>query len=346
MVHPSDYPFVSIIICSRFRHGLLEKAVASVKVSEYLTGRYEIIVVEEGDNPSPIEQVKYIFLPKCNLGLGYARKCGVGAAKGEFILFTDDDCTVEKDWVKKIIEPMLNDKEVYGVSGATLIKGNPIIGTCEAVFGFPGGGYKYYVKANGRIIDVPSASGCNMAYRASVFDFLQIDDKVTGRLGTDDSTLSQEVAQKWKLVFSPNAIVYHLPRNSFSGIYHLMHRRRHKEFLSAGSRINILKAIFNLRRGLIPRLLLAIAIVYITKKNGVLIVLLIMISFYSSFTIRFLQELKAAKGKMRSYFVLPLVKATMDISVLLTDIKYLFSGIWTANFFPDAKKIDKYYYRE
>jgi len=346
MTQGSECPYVSVVICSRFRHRLLEKAVASVKTSEYHTNRYEIIVVEEGDNPSPIEQVKYIFLPKRNLGLGYARKRGVKAARGEFILFTDDDCIVEKNWVKKIIEPMINDKKVYGVSGATLIRGRPVIGTCEAVFGFPGGGYRYYVKADGRIIDAPTASGCNMAYRASVFEFLDIDDEVSGRLGTDDSTLSEEVSKRWKLVFTPYAIVYHLPRNSFDGIYKLIQRRRQKELLSVGGRINKLKAIFNPRRGLIPRLLLAAAIVFIWKTIGVLIVLFIMVSFYSSFTIRFLQELKAAKGKMGSYFVLPLVKATMDISVLLTDIKYILSGLWREQFVLDAKTIDKYYYRE
>ena len=346
MTGKDDYPYVSVVICSRDRHQLLEKAVESVLAADYPRDRYEIIVVEEGDTPSPVAQTNYVFLPRRDLGLGHARKRGVREAKGKFVVFTDDDCLAEKDWISKIIEPMLTDPDVFGVAGATLIKNAPTIGACEAVLGFPGGGYRRYLKAKGRIHETPFASGCNMAYRAAVFDKLEIDDKYYGRWGTDDTIISMQVAQKWKFMFTPHAIIYHLPRNSFSGIYKLFQRRRHKELIFSKKRADQLKEVFSLRRGMIPRLILAVLLVAALKWIGLVLALAGLMSLYLALPLRYASELKAAKARAGTYAALPLVKATMDISVLISDVSFLFSLVTGRDVTTDRNTLDKYYGRD
>jgi cellulose synthase/poly-beta-1,6-N-acetylglucosamine synthase-like glycosyltransferase len=46
-----------------------------------------------------------------------ARNQGVGAAKSDIIVFTDDDCVFNKDWIKNLIQPFLNDTGVGIVGG-------------------------------------------------------------------------------------------------------------------------------------------------------------------------------------------------------------------------------------
>ena len=105
----NNYPLVSVVVISRDRHKTLEETVQSLLALDYPPEKYEIVVIEEGDKPLPIPQTNYVFLPRQNLGLGYARNQGVKAAKGEFIAFTDDDCLVKHDWLYQIIQPMLHN---------------------------------------------------------------------------------------------------------------------------------------------------------------------------------------------------------------------------------------------
>ena len=99
MTHKDHLPFVSIVVISRDRHELLEQTVDSLLALDYPSANYEIVIVEEGDGAKPIEGVHYVFLPRRNLGLGYARNTGVQNAQGEIIAFTDDDCLHEKNWL-------------------------------------------------------------------------------------------------------------------------------------------------------------------------------------------------------------------------------------------------------
>lgn len=345
MTRNDNCPFVSVVICSRDRHQLLEKAVESVHAVDYPQEKYEIIVMEEGDEPSPIPEVVYKFLPRRNLGLGYARKQGVKAAKGKFIIFTDDDCAPEKNWLAQIIQPMLDDPQAYGVSGATLVKGNPALGTCESILGFPGGGYRRYVQAKGKIVETPSASGCNMAYRAEVFHHLEIDDLRYGKLGADDAALSRKVAKKWKLVFNPHAIVFHKPRNSWIGIFRLFQRRRYLELVLTKGFWGRTREIVSIRRGMIPRTLLAILVLVFTGEIGLYVVLGGLFILYGFLPVRYARELKAANARWSSYLLLIFVKAIADFSLLATDIKLALSLPFIHDVKSDKKTLDKYYGR-
>ena len=119
--------FVSIVVISKDRRDDLEKAVDSLVRLDYPREYFEIVVVEEGDSPQPLEGVEYIFLPRRDLGLGYARNTGVRNAKGDIIAFTDDDCIVDPLWLKEILAGF-EDPMVQGVAGATFAQENGLIG--------------------------------------------------------------------------------------------------------------------------------------------------------------------------------------------------------------------------
>jgi len=115
-------PKVSIIIpCYNSEKTLIE-CLNSVLNQTYKN--YEIIVVDNNstDNTKKIikqnqeksRKIKYLFEPK--IGRGSARNTGEKNAKGEIILMTDSDCIVPKNWIKEMIEPIIN-KECDAVQG-------------------------------------------------------------------------------------------------------------------------------------------------------------------------------------------------------------------------------------
>lgn len=103
---------LSIIIISRNRDHLVEKAITSVADRINILQEYEVVVVDNNSiddtrkvvlnfrNTSP--KIKYVFesIP----GVSTAKNSGIKHTKGEYIAFLDDDSIAEKFWVDQIIK--------------------------------------------------------------------------------------------------------------------------------------------------------------------------------------------------------------------------------------------------
>lgn len=99
---------VSVIIVTRKRRKELTKCLLSLQASNY---KYiEIIVIDNGDHP-PIhlwlkkifKKVKIIRSHK-NIGAAGGRNLGSKYAKGEYLLFIDDDAEVDKEMVSELVK--------------------------------------------------------------------------------------------------------------------------------------------------------------------------------------------------------------------------------------------------
>ena len=109
----------------------------------------EIIVVEETDEPSSLPGIIYVPHPVKNKGIAYARNLALSKASGDLIVFIDDDCTPEDGWIDKLIDPFV-DKSTIGVQGGVSIPANAsAIGWAETLLGFPDGGIKRIIEADG-----------------------------------------------------------------------------------------------------------------------------------------------------------------------------------------------------
>lgn len=108
---------VSVAICTYNHHDSLRPtldAVGRVRVPGGL--RCELLVIDNNSNDGTAELVKgyrldnqlpvrYLFEPR--QGQCYARNAGLAAARGRFIIFTDDDVRPPVDWIEGMCAPLL-----------------------------------------------------------------------------------------------------------------------------------------------------------------------------------------------------------------------------------------------
>ena len=317
-------PSVSIIIISKDRRDYLVKAVESVQNLDYPSEQIEVVVVEEGDDPSPLEGVRYVFLPRRNLGLGYARNTGVRNSKGEIIAFTDDDCIVDRLWLKELVS-CFEDPDVAGVAGATFAQRGSMIGLCEDILGFPGGGHKRYHRSGGRVIETIHLSTCNCAYRREIFDNLSFKEDGVARIGGEDYLLGIAVSERHKCLYTPNSIVYHKPRGSLVKIISWFSRRRIVELIidEVEEGVKCYRSFFRQpHQVVLLRLAVLLALPIYFRWYGIVAVFILGLLWYLAVLLKNLPVARYFRPRA-VLFIVPIVKLFMDIGVLVGEWRYL-----------------------
>ena len=120
-------PSVSVIIPSRNRPGFLREAILSV-LNQTLAA-LEIVVVDNGSAPACLEailcqveldhRVRLIRLDR-NYGAGHARNVGMAAARGEWLLFLDDDDLLFTDFLDGCFEVVARQPDAKMVLGRSM----------------------------------------------------------------------------------------------------------------------------------------------------------------------------------------------------------------------------------
>src|SRR5262245_47296119 len=100
---------ISVLICTYNRSGELKKTLKSLEAMVApLDLRWELLVIDNNSNDDTravVEEfartagftVRYVFTAE--QGLCHARNTGIREAKGDILVFTDDDITVDSYWL-------------------------------------------------------------------------------------------------------------------------------------------------------------------------------------------------------------------------------------------------------
>jgi len=245
---------VSVAIISRDRHSVLEATVDAVR--SYLRNaptpwRVELLVIEEGDEPVPLPGTRYRFLPRRNRGFGYARNRAVENARGDIVVFVDDDVRPSARWLELLLAPF-EDPEVVAVGGGVLPDPDYTgpVGACLAILGFPAGGIPRALAAWSAPRQAASLSTTNCAFRRSAWEAVGGFDE-SFRYGCEDADFFRRLRSRGRLMFYGAPFVFHRQRERAGEIFRWAVRRGRAYFcLDVVARSPLCAAIGPVRQSL------------------------------------------------------------------------------------------------
>lgn len=180
----------------------------------------KIIIVDNGSSDRSIEQLseKYpeakVLRFKENRGFSAAVNAGIKAADTEYVILLNNDTTVDKDFVEKLITAIVNKKNAFSVGAKMLsMKETDIIDGagdlyCALGWAFSLGKGKDKQNYN-KQTEVFSACAGAAIYRKSVFEIIGFfDENHFAYLEDIDMGYRAKIAG-YHNYFTPEAIVYH-----------------------------------------------------------------------------------------------------------------------------------------
>ena len=201
--------FVSVIICTYNRARLLERALRALTMQTAAFGRYEVIVVDDGSRDDTAEtcermrkelpNMKYVSASQ-NIGLSGASNLGLRSARGDHILFTDDDCIAHNDWIENMSAALERESVVAGAVTSPI---SNYIKLCHNIA-------QFHPFMPGRETGpVTFAAGANMGFRRSVLEelggFCELD------IALDTELVLRARSKGYRVHLAPQAVVSHDP---------------------------------------------------------------------------------------------------------------------------------------
>lgn len=206
---------ISVIIPSYNRGEKLVSTIESIENNDFPKKDFEIIIINDCSTDNTEEVIlilkkKYKNLvalkTKKNSGPAKTRNLGIKNSSGEYVFFTDDDCIVPKDWIRKYLDFFKNHPEVYGAGGILEAKNKNIFSFLEKIKDVFLG--IRYTKEKIGSSEIKTGFTNNCVYRKEVFKkvgYFQENFKVPAG---EDLEFSQRVASKYKIAFVPITVLH------------------------------------------------------------------------------------------------------------------------------------------
>lgn len=218
-----DLPYVSVIIPNFNGSSLLRMFLPKViQETRYPNGCIEIIVVDNGSTDNSCEVVEKFYpsvrLIKLNKNYGYGRACNVGAkvAKGEFLVFLNNDILVTKDWLIELVNIAVREKDVGICGSKILFLENPsLVDYAGGYLHILGGGISLFIWKEDHTVlirsptDVGYVCGACLLVKREVFKKLGGFDNDYFMYSDEGDLCWRCWLQGYRVVFVPSSVVYH-----------------------------------------------------------------------------------------------------------------------------------------
>jgi GT2 family glycosyltransferase len=206
-------PEVSVVVPVFNGEKTIAACVRSLLALEYPRERLEILVVDNQSTDATRDRLREFgtaiqVLAEPTRGASAARNCGVRAARGRIVAFTDADCRVDRAWLSHLVAPLADP--AVGISGGTISSDGT--GRIER--------FGEIVHDHRRAIEAPDAPyvvTMNWASRRDVLLEAGLFDERL--LRSQDVDLSYRIHDAgYRMVYTPDAIIWHRNERHLAGL--------------------------------------------------------------------------------------------------------------------------------
>lgn len=214
----------------------LRDELACLQALDFPSDEFEIIVIDNGPG-SDVAKISEEFnkngkhpilcIKETKPGLGEARHAGAHAARGEILVYLDDDVLLAPDWLKWMLEPY-QDSKVASVGGKVVLKTEAEPPSWINHFNPVALSALDFGDKTIELVHPHAPWGCNMSVRKSVLyavggfnpDFFG-DPKYKWWTGDGESGLATKIyAAGYKIIYEPKAWLHHrIPASRFTEQY-------------------------------------------------------------------------------------------------------------------------------
>lgn len=269
---PSTSPLVSLVVCTRERPKILAGCLTHLRTLTHPL--LDVVVVDNAPRSDSTRDVferevggdaRFRYVREPVAGLSRARNRGIFEARGEIVAYTDDDVTVEPEWISALVRGFERDPKVGCVTG--LVATAAIDGPAERYFDSR---VSWARNCTPRLYDLGGrrgdnalypysagifGTGANFAFRKTAVEGIGGFDEALGagtpaKGGEDLDAFVEILRAGWVLAYEPNAVVWHHHRTDLDELRRQMYGYgtglsafATKHLLDHGSRPDVLRRV-------------------------------------------------------------------------------------------------------
>ena len=210
----SESPILSVLICTRNRADKLKRAVDSVLANSFTD--FELIVVDQSTDGmtaaalATIDDSRLRYIHTDTVGVAKSRNRAAREGRAEILVYTDDDCVCDREWLASIHAEFQANPTVLAVYGRVIPYGSNEGMICPCI----NESTERLVLEGPAIPALALGGGNNMAFRKDVFRkvglFMESLGPGTRLNHAEDTEFSFRVLfNRCKVVYSPVPLVQH-----------------------------------------------------------------------------------------------------------------------------------------
>ncbi|MEO0453179.1 MAG: glycosyltransferase [Verrucomicrobiota bacterium] len=208
----TSYPKFSIIVCTYNGSRTLKQTLESLSTLRYPD--FEVIIINDGSTDGTADILSsdsnYGVITQENQGLSVARNRGADEATGEILVYTDDDCMPDTDWLFHLADTF-QSTEFAAVGGPNLSP--PAAQWRQATVAAAPGVPTHVLLTDMEAEHIP---GCNFAIRREALESIGGFDPIYRKAGDDVDLCWRLRDAGYQIGFNPSAMVWHHRRSTIA----------------------------------------------------------------------------------------------------------------------------------